>query len=65
MPPAGILVVAAAAAISYVYVGKPIAHGVKKVGHGIKKVFVHSKPCKAADNCAPLPGDSRIAGEMN
>ena len=39
MPPAGILVVGALAAISYVYIAKPVAHGVKKAAHSIVHVI--------------------------
>jgi hypothetical protein len=39
MPPAGILVVGALAAISYVYVAHPIAHGVKKAAHAVVHVI--------------------------
>lgn len=36
MQPAGFLAVAALAAMGYIYVGKPIAHGVKRIAHGVK-----------------------------
>jgi len=39
MPPAGILVVGALAAISYVYVAKPVAHGVKKAAHCVVHIM--------------------------
>lgn len=35
MPTGGVLAVAALAVISYVYVGRPIAHVAKKTGHEI------------------------------
>jgi hypothetical protein len=38
MPPAGILAVGALAAISYLYVARPIAHGVKKAAHAVVHV---------------------------
>ncbi|MBZ5579529.1 MAG: hypothetical protein LAP40_23460 [Acidobacteriia bacterium] len=47
MPPAGVIAVAALAAIGYIYVGQPVAHGVKAVGHAIghtaSKVMPHKQ----------------------
>lgn len=43
MPSAGILAAAALAAIGYLYVGKPVAHGVHKAGTAVVHVFKHSK----------------------
>ena len=39
MPPAGVLPVIALGVISYFYVAKPIAHGVKKAAHSIVHVI--------------------------
>lgn len=43
MPPAGIIVVCALGAISYLYVGKPIVHAAKKTGHAIVHVVTFGK----------------------
>lgn len=44
MPAAGFLAIAALAAISYFYIGRPIAHGVKRAGQAV--VHVVHKPKK-------------------
>jgi hypothetical protein len=43
MPPAGILAIAALAGISYLYVGKPVYHGLKHVKNGIVHVVTLGK----------------------
>lgn len=46
MPPAGFLAAAALAAIGYLYVGRPVAHEVKKAGSAVVHVFHKPKPKK-------------------
>lgn len=46
MPPAGIIVVLALGAIGYVYIGRPVAHVVKKVDHKVCHVVTLGKKCK-------------------
>jgi hypothetical protein len=50
MPPGGVLVACALFAIGYVYVGKPVAHGVKKASHAICHVVTLGEKCKAPKN---------------
>lgn len=51
MPPVGVIAVAALAAISYVYVGAPVAHVVKRgVVCPIGRVFHHKCKDKAKKN---------------
>jgi hypothetical protein len=45
MPSAGIIVTLALAAIGYVYVGKPVARGLKHAAHGTCHVITLGKKC--------------------
>lgn len=48
MPPVQFMLIAAAAVASYIYIGKPIAHGVKKASHTVCHVATLGKKCKPA-----------------
>jgi hypothetical protein len=46
VPPAGVLAVLALGAIGYLYVGRPVAHVVKKISHPVCHVVTLGKKCK-------------------
>jgi hypothetical protein len=47
MPAAGWMTVAALVAISYVYVGRPVAKATKHAAHGVCHVVTLHKKCKS------------------
>ena len=46
MPPVTIILIGAAVVASYIYVGKPIGHAVKKASHATCHVVTLGKKCK-------------------